>query len=404
MSVSSAAEFGLTSSCDEILRRVTQGPMRVPGVAAIVTGRAGTIYENAAGEAVLGSGTKMTNDTVLAQFSATKAVTATAALQLVEEGALDLDIPAKAYVPELGRLEVFEGYSDDGKPVLRAPKRDITTRMLLLHTSGFALDIFNETYARLRPELGLSVPGVSRRASLMMPLLYDPGERWEYGIGMDWAGLVVESITGKRLGAVMAEKIFVPLGMTSTAFGVTPAMRERLACVHQRGADGTLTPLLDREVPAEPEMDMGGSGLYGTAADYIRFVRMWLNDGMGEHGRVLKSETVAMAVQNGLGDLKIKPLPAANPTFTNPAEFFPGMPKSWALSFMINDEAAATGRPAGSLAWAGLANSYFWIDRRNGVGGFWATQVFPFTDPISLEGFLAFETAVYRARAARLPA
>ncbi len=122
---------------------------------------------------------------------------------------------------------------------------------------------------------------------------------------------------------------------------------------------------------------------------------MWLNDGAGEHGRLLRAETVAMAVRNGLGDLKIKGLPGVMPTVSHDAEFFPGMSKSWSLGFMINEEDAVTGRPAGSLAWAGLANLYFWIDRRSGVGGFWATQILPFVDPTSVTGYLDFEKAVY---------
>ncbi|MFM0205716.1 serine hydrolase [Paraburkholderia fungorum] len=385
----------LKQACDAALSRVVAGQPRLPGVVAMVTDRAGTLYAGAAGERILGGGVPMTTDTVFAMYSATKAIAATAVLQLAEAGRLDLDAPAKAYVPELGQLEVLEGFDADGKPVLRAPKRDITTRMLLLHTAGFANDVFNETYLRLRQSLGLPSTGTARKASLMMPLLFDPGERWEYGSGVDWAGQVVEAIAGKRLGEVMQERIFAPLGMTSTAFTLTPSMRERLARVHQRGADASLEPLMNFGPTANPEVDMGGSGLYGTVEDYIRFIRMWLNHGMGDHGRVLKPETVAMAVQNGLGDKKIKALPGVIPSLSNNAEFFPGMSKSWALSFMLNDEPAPTGRPAGTLAWAGLANCYFWIDHTTQVGGFWATQIFPFVDATAIGGYLDFETVVY---------
>ena len=140
---------------------------------------------------------------------------------------------------------------------------------------------------------------------------------------------------------------------------------------------------------------MGGHGLYATVGDYCRFIRMWLNDGDGEHGRVLKPETVRMAEKNGLGDKKVKLLPGVIPALSNDAEFFPGLSKSWALTFMINDEEAPTGRPAGALGWAGLANLFYWIDRQNGFGGFWATQVLPFADPVSFGGYMDFETAVY---------
>jgi methyl acetate hydrolase len=388
----------LEQSADAILERVTSGSPRVPGVVAVATDRNGDIYAGAAGERVLGGGDPMTTDTVCAIFSTTKAITGTACLQLVEEGALDLDAPARQYAPDLGALQVLDGFDDDGTPRLRAPKRDVTTRMLLLHTAGFGYDFFNEKYNRLAQEHGQpSIITASRRA-LATPLLFDPGDEWEYGSNIDWAGQVVEGITGERLGEVFEHRIFQPLGMTSSAFTMTADMRSRLARIHQREEDGSLTPLTDFELPAEPEVHMGGHGLYSTAGDYTKFIRMWLNDGDSPGGRVLQRSTVEMAAANGLGEMKIKGLPAVLPQLTNYAEFFPGMPKSWALTFMVNDEEAPTGRPAGALAWAGLANLYYWIDRQNGIGGFWATQIFPFADPTSVTGYFDFETAVYDAR------
>jgi len=415
---------------DAILQQVVSGNQRVPGVVAMATDRNGVIYEGAAGKRVLGQDADMTTDTVFSIWSTTKAITGTAVLQLVEEGKVDLDAPAKAYAPEIGKLQVLDGFDDAGKPRLRAPKRDITTRMLLLHTAGLGYDIFNEHYLRLAQEHGQPAVGTASRAALNTPLLFDPGEAWEYGSNIDWAGQVVEGATGKRLGEVMQERIFAPLGMADTAFAMTPSMRSRLARIHQREADGSLTPLNDFELPQEPEVHMGGHGLYSTVGDYCRFIRMWLNDGAGEGGRVLERETVLMAEKNGLGEMKIKGLPGVIPSLSNYAEFFPGQPKglsrdkrstassktccapriacpncsdyfssgpkSWALSFMVNDVEAPTGRPAGALAWAGLANLFYWIDRQNGIGGFWATQIFPFADPASVAGYIDFETAVYR--------
>ena len=185
--------------------------------------------------------------------------------------------------------------------------------------------------------------------------------------------------------------------MKETAFALTPTMRARLAGMHQREADGSLTPLSNFELPQDPEVHMGGHGLYSTVGDYCRFIRMWLNNGAGENGQVLKAETVSAAVANGLGDMKIKRLPGVIPSLSNDAEFFPGMPKSWCYNFMINDEEAPTGRPAGALGWAGLANLFYWIDRRNGLGGYWATQILPFGDPVSFTGYMDFETAAYQS-------
>jgi methyl acetate hydrolase len=387
---------GFTSSLNHLLDAVTTGQQCVPGVVAAITGRDGLIYEGASGQRTLGQAGAMTTDSVFAMFSTTKAITATAVLQLVEDGRLDLDAPARNYVPMIGELKVLEGFDSDGTPRLRAPKKHITTRMLLLHTAGLGYEFFNENYNRLVQE-GRQPSIISGSlAALLTPLLFEPGEQWEYGSNMDWAGLVVEAITGKRLGDVMQQRIFEPLGMTDTAFSMTTSMLQRRAGMHQREEDGSLTAVEGSLLPEEPEVHMGGHGLFSTVKDYCLFIRAWLNDGQGDHGRILKPETIRFAEKNGLDNLKIKALPCVIPSISHTAEFFPGMPKSWALSFMVNEQDAPTGRPAGSLAWAGLANLFYWIDRKNGIGGFWATQILPFVDPVSTNGYLDFETAAYR--------
>jgi methyl acetate hydrolase len=384
------------ATADATLSRLVTSDPRVPGVVAMVTDRDRNIYEGAAGKRRLDRDADMTTDTVFRIWSTTKAITGTAALQLVEEGRLDLDAPAKRYAPDIGKLQVIEGFGENGEPRLRAPKRDVTTRMLLLHTAGMGYDFFNETYNRLSQEKGQSSVVTATKAALMTPLLFDPGDKWEYGSNMDWCGQVIEGIAGKRLGEVFQTRIFEPLGMRDTTFELTDALRQRLAATHARNADGSLAPM-DFELPSEPEVHMGGHGLYATVGDYMRFIRMWLSDGAGEHGRVLKAETVRMAERNQLGDKKIRMLPGVIPSLSNDAEFFPGLSKSWALTFMVNDEEAPTGRPAGALGWAGLANLFFWIDRKNGFGGFWATQILPFADPVSFGGYMDFETAFYRS-------
>lgn len=385
---------GFNASANAVLDGVVASNPRVPGVVAMVTDRHRNIYQGAAGKRRLDQAAEMTTDSVFAIFSTTKAITGTAILQLVEQGKLDLDAPAKVYAPDIGKLQVIEGFDAKGEPRLRPPKRDVTTRMLMVHTAGFGYDFFSHAYNRLAQEKGQPSVITSSKASLMTPLLFDPGDKWEYGTNLDWCGQIVEAITGKRLGEVFKTRIFEPLGMNDTSFDLTDAMRSRLAGVHARGPDGSLTPM-DFELPANPEVHMGGHGLYATVGDYMRFIRMWLNDGAGDNGRVLKPETVRMAAQNHLGDKKVTALPGVIPSLSNDAEFFPGQSKSWALTFMINDEQAPTGRPAGALGWAGLANLFYWIDRANGFGGFWATQILPFGDPASFVGYLNFETAFY---------
>jgi len=391
----------LTSLIDPILDRVTSATPRVPGVVAMVTDRSGTIYEGAAGVRSLDTGTPMDTDTIFAIFSTTKAIAGTAVLQCVEEGLVDLDAPAGTYLPEIDALQVLDGFDADGAPILRAPRSRITTRMLLLHTAGLGYDFFNTAYHRLATDHGQPSVVSASKAALRTPLLFDPGTRWEYGTNIDWAGQVVEAVRGKRLGDVLAERVFGPLEMTDTSFVLTDPMRARLAAMHHRGADDALSAS-DFELPSPPEVDCGGHGLYGTVGDYMKFIRMWLNDGDGPKGRVLRPQTVAMAVQNGLQpdeypDHKVGMLPGIIPSLSNDAEFFPGLPKSWSYTFMINEAEAPTGRPAGAIGWAGLANLFYWIDRQNGVGGFWATQILPFADPASFGGYIDFETAVYRS-------
>lgn len=391
----------LKSTLDAILHGATTGEAgtRVPGVVGMVTDRKGNIYEGAAGESVLGSGTAMTTDSVHAIFSTTKAITGTAVLQCLEEGKIDLDAPAKNYAPDIGKLQVMDGFDAKGNPILRAPKRDITTRMLMLHTAGFGYDFFNANYNKMAQNHGQPSVVSASRPAIMTPLLFDPGDKWEYGSNIDWCGQVVEGIRGKRLGEVFKERIFTQLEIEDMAFTMTPSMKKRQADIHARGADGSLSPM-SFTLPQPPEIDMGGHGLYATVGEYMKFIRMWLNDGNGNNGRVLKKETVEAAVKNGLkGDQKVVMLPGVIPSLSNDAEFFPGLKKSWSYTFMVNDEEAPTGRPAGAIAWAGLANLFYWIDRQNGIGGYWATQILPFADTPSVLGYYDFETAVYKSMA-----
>ncbi len=387
----------LKSTCDAALNRVTSAAPRVPGVVALVTDRSGDIYAGCAGERRLG-GEAMTLDTVFAIFSTTKAIGGTAVMQCVEEGLLDLDAPAKDYAPAIVELQVLTGFDAEGVPQLRPPKSQITTRQLMLHTAGLGYDFFNEAYKRLADEQGQPSVVTGSKAAISTPLLFDPGERWEYGSNIDWAGQVVEGIRGKRLGEVLRERVFDPLGMQDIAFTRTPSMKARTATIHARGGDGSLTPMDDFALPDDPEVDMAGHGLYATIPEYMKFIRMWLNDGDGPNGRVLKPETVEMAVSNGLqAHQKVVVLPGVIPEISNDAEFFPGLAKSWCYTFMINDETAPTGRPAGAIGWAGLANCYYWIDRENGFGGYWATQILPFADGVSFPGYMDLETAVYQS-------
>lgn len=384
----------LQETIDALLQNaVTNGD--VPGVVAAVTNREETIYEGGFGERLIGSGSAMTPDTVVWIASMTKAITGMAAMQQVEQGTLGLDRPARDVIPYLGEVEVLEGFDDAGQPITRAARQPITLRHLLTHTAGFGYEIWNESIIRYQEVKGL--PGVTtcENEALKTPLLFDPGERWDYGINIDWVGKMVEAVSGKTLGNYMKDHIFDPLGMRHTAFKITPDMRARLAKVHQRRDDDGFDPI-DLEIPQEPEFEMGGGGLYSTVGDYLKFVKLILNKGVVNGSQLLQPQTVELMATNQMGDCRVCELKTAMPSVSNDAEFFPGMLKTWGLTFMINTEPAPTGRPAGSLAWAGLANSYYWIDPATSVGGVYATQVLPFADKKSLPLFLACETAIYQ--------
>jgi len=385
----------MKNAIDALLGRAVDGG-DVPGVAAMVTRREGTLYEGAFGKRMLGGDAPMELDTVCWLASLTKALVGAGAMQLVERGVLDLNEPVRRRLPELGEAMVLEGFDDEGRPRLRAPARAITLRHLLTHTAGFGYEFWNAEIMKYQQATGTPGTGSGMNASLGTPLLFEPGERWNYGINIDWTGKLIEAVSGMKLGEYLAKNLFAPLGMDSTGFKITPEMRARLAKMHQRDSHGALAPI-EREVRQDPEFESGGGGLYSTARDYLKFVRMMLAHGEVDGRRVLKPETVALMARNHIGETRVTPLKAQFPALSNDAEFFPGVPKSWGLSFQINEAPAPTGRPSGGLMWGGLSNTYYWIDPFNGVGGVYLTQILPFCDLKSLPLFYAFETAVYGA-------
>lgn len=387
---------------DAVLAYTTERAGGAPGVVAMATDRRTNFYEGAAGKRELGQEAAMTTDSVMAIFSTTKAICGVTLMQLVEEGKVKLEDAARKYVPEIGELQVLEGFDSTGQPKTRPPRRDVTINDLMLHTSGLCYEFFSEDDLKYRTAKGLPSVTSCTFDAFRSVLLHEPGERFTYGVNIDWLGRIVEQQRGgKRLGEVMKERIFEPLGMQDIAFTMTDSMMARRATIHQRSPDGKLTPVPELVLPQPPEMDCGGQGLYATVGEYMKFIRMVLNDGAGPNGRVLKPETVQRMCRDGLGNLQVGGWPTSIPSLTNAGEFFPGIEKGWAYTFMTNREDTSSGRPAGSLMWAGLGNLYFWIDRKHGIGGFWGSQILPFQDIASYPGFVDFETAVYRGLAQR---
>ena len=381
---------------DEILQNAVDAG-DVPGVVAIVVDADGVRYEGAAGEREIGTGDAMTVDTVGAIYSMTKAIVGVGAMALVEEGRLDLDAPAADVCPELTDIQVLEGWDGDGEPRLRPPRTTITLRNLLTHTSGFTYDLWNADTNRYIEQSGMASLRQGSREALLQPLAFDPGDRWEYGIGIDWVGRMIEAVVGDRLGAYLRERVFLPLGMVDTAFRSAPIDTDRAAAMHLRADDGSFTSV-GRPRQEEREFDEGGGGLRGTMPDYARFLQMVLRGGELDGARILRPETIELMAQNHIGDLRVGLLPTTNPQLSVDAEFFPGTPKTWGLTWQIDEHPQATGRPAGTLMWAGLSNCFHWIDRTNGIAGCFMSQVFPFADERALGAFSDVEAAVYGAR------
>jgi methyl acetate hydrolase len=370
----------------------------VPGVVAMAAARDRVVYQAAFGRRALSEEAAMSTDTVFWIASMTKAITSAAAMQLVEQGKLALDNEIANVLPELAAPQVLEGFDPSGQPRLRPARRSITLRHLLTHTAGLVYEMWNAEMGRYMETK--AIPGIisCQNAALSLPLVFDPGEKWDYGINIDWVGKAVERVSGQLLGDYFAEHLFEPTGMHDTGFRLAPEHRARLAGMHARSPDGTLAPI-EFEVPQEPEFQMGGGGLYGTASDYLAFERVFLNEGRANGRSVLKPETVQLMAANAIGDLNVQPLKTVVPHLSNHAEFFPGMVKKWGLGFMISTEPLPDGRSAGSLAWAGLGNTYFWIDLDRGIAGVILTQLLPFADPKALALLERFERAVYSSLA-----
>ncbi len=378
---------------DQVLRQ-TCDAKEIPGVVAVAASGSEVLYQGAFGKRDLSKDDPMTVDSVFWIASMTKAVTTAGAMQLVEQGKLSLDDPIGKVLPDLASPQVLEGFDAQGEPRLRPAKHPITLRQLMTHTAGFCYDLWNGDMGKYLEKTGL--PGIisCKNDALKTPIMTDPGTRWEYGINIDFVGKAIEAASGTRLDAYLRDNLFTPLGMSDTSFKITDDMRARLVGMHARGEGGAVAPL-PFELEQNPEFHMGGGGLYSTAGDYIKFCQMILNKGRGNGNQLLEPETVALMAQNHIGDLVVTKMTSAAPIYTNDVDLYPEMVKKWGLSFLINTAQTAEGRSPGSLAWAGLANTYFWIDPVRDVAGVILMQLLPFGDRKCLEAFAGFERGVY---------
>lgn len=366
----------------------------VPGAVAVIVGPDGPRVAAAAGRRRIDLADPVTTDSVFAIASMTKPLTAIAVLQLLERGALALEQEVSSVLPAYGALRVLECFDGD-HPVLRTPSRSATVRELLTHTAGHAYWFCNTAALRFGQLNRLPDPFSGRRAMLDAPLVADPGQRWEYGTSYDWLGQLVEAVTGRPLDAYLSEHVFAPLGMRDTTFRPNTEQQRRLMPVHDRTGDGGLRPSTVA-LPPDPQIAAGGHGAFSTGHDFARFLMALLRDGELDGARVLAPESVEQMFSNHLSGIALPALvPSAVAHLSNDMASLP-FRQGFGLGVQLLLEDVPGMRTAGAGFWAGLFNSYFWVDRSAGVAGALLTQVLPFFDDAILATFSAVEQAAYR--------
>ena len=391
----SAATPAVASSPDgtsAITRQLEQAVQRgdTPGVVALVVNRNGVIYEAAVGTQDSARTAPMRTDAIFNIASMTKPVTSVAIMMLLDHGKLTLDDPVSRHLPGFDNLQVITRFNEaDGTYETRPAARAMTVRHLLTHTSGIGYAFSSPIVARLLQD--------TKKSEWEIPLLHDPGAKWSYSASTRVLGMIVEKITGTTLEAYYQQHIFGPLGMVDTSFAVPKEKQSRLAAVHRR-VNGALESRPGGEIPATPPVpSRGDGGLYSTAKDYGQFIRMLLNGGKLGSARILSERSVKLMGQNHIGAVFVDTQPAANPTLTKPFPLGAGRDK-FGLGFQVaaKSKDAEIYRRAGSLSWAGIFNTEFWIDPKEQIGGVLLMQLLPFYDDGAIRTLQEFEAAVYR--------
>jgi methyl acetate hydrolase len=366
------------------------GAREIPGAVAMAAHGQSVVYEGAFGFRDMATASRMSTDTVFRIASMVKLLTSVAALQLVERGKLKLEEPAGNIDPTLASAQVLVDFDAQGVPQLRPAQRPITLRNLLTHTSGLSYPLWDSNVVRYL-KVARSNPALPR-----MPLMFEPGSMWAYGGGLDAVGRMVEIAGGQSLDRYFSDHITGPLGMRDTGFTLSEQQRARQASLHGRDANGKLVPR-PLEKPNVPRVPSGGGGIYSTAPDYLVLLQALMNGGSLRETSILRPETVALMAENQIGNLNAGILKTTNPALSNDVDLFPGAQLRWGLGHMINIDPVPGGRKAGSLTWAGLLNTYYWIDPRMQIAGVIMMQILPFADREALKAYRQFEHGICHA-------
>ena len=384
---SSAAAAPAAEMLNDTLRRAMDSA-GIPGVVAFAANRERILYRGAFGVADLETKRPMAEDTMFRIASMTKAITSIAAMQLIEQKRFTLDDPVEKYLPQFAKLQVFESFdSATGAYHLRPATKSVTVRHLLTHTSGLGYNFTSPIVRDFKPR-----PGEQYAVG---PLLFEPGERWLYSTSTDQLGSLVEAVSGQSLTDYFRAHIFTPLKTADTHYSVPAEKHARLVALHRRRPDGAMVKEANQPPPTPPVI-IGGGGLSSTADDYLRFVRMVLNDGQLDGARIVSAETIAAMSRNEIGALGVPALKTAMPERSADFSFVADGKDKWGLGFLIAAAATPDGPSAGSLSWGGINNTYYWIDRSRGIAGVVLMQFLPFADPKALTLYEMFQRGVYR--------
>jgi CubicO group peptidase (beta-lactamase class C family) len=369
-----------------------------PFLIAAVSDRKGVLWQGAAGQAT--PTLKASQDVVCHLYSCTKAIGSLAVMILLDRGKVSLDTNVADVLPEFAGIpsQVLESMGPAG-PVYRAPASPVKLRHLLTHTSGLAYNVWEQRELDWETFFNTPAPNGGTMKGFTHPLMFDPGTAWTYGVGMDWAGFLVEKIDGRGIDQFVKEEIFDPLDMRDTMFE-TAAAASRLADIKSRNPDDTWGDASFMIPPAHPDRYGMGQALHGTTLDYLKFLRLVLNDGVApKAGRILSKNVMEMMKQNQIGKLRI-PFPKASviAPISADLDLVPGLnvPCTQTYGFVCNEADVPGRRRAGSLTWAGILNTHYWVDPSSGIAAVLFTQSLPFIESRWQTLYGKFETAVYR--------
>jgi methyl acetate hydrolase len=382
-----AANAQQPASIDDEMRRAVERK-DVAGVIVMAADRKHVIYQGAFGLADIGEARPLQIDALFRIASMTKAITSTAAMQLVEQGRFAIEDPVEKYLPEFAKVSVFESFDGaTGAYKVKPASKPVTIRHLFTHTSGLGYGFTSAIVRDFKPRAGEDYP--------VGPLEFEPGERWLYSTSTDWLGRLVEKVSGLTLEDYFRQRIFTPLKMTDTFYHVPKDKEARLVTVNRRQADGTMVKETVQP-PTSGFTPIGGGGLSSTAGDYIRFTQALLNGGELDGARILSSGTVALMGQNHIGAIGVPALKTAIPARSDDFSFIADGRDKWGLGFLITSDAVPGKRSAGSLSWGGINNTYFWLDPARGITGVILMQFLPFADRKALALYDTFERGVYQ--------